>query len=371
MLPVSLGGPHDAGQRIVAAIGAASHWRAFGYLEGPRGCAVMATFSMGTAVFEIGAALLGACVGSFLNVVVWRLPQEDPAKRSLGGRSHCPGCGEQIQWRDNVPVLGWLKLRGKARCCGTSISPRYPLVELLTAAAFYLLAVMPPEPHGPMIVATGAGLVFDLQNAGAFACYAIFLSLLIALTFIDFDTQLLPDALTKPGMAIGVAASIWPGLTGPLVVDDSVSPTLLSLLASVVGLLVGGGTTWAVRALGSYVFKKEAMGFGDVKLLAMIGAFLGWQAALLTLFLGCVFGAIVGVTLALRGGLGLRIPFGPYLAMGAFVSMFWQRPILHLMLVRWPDWQARHPDSVWLVLLLGAGSLFALLLLIRRGRRSG
>lgn len=327
---------------------------------------------MVAALFEIGAALLGACVGSFLNVVIWRVPQEDPAKRKLGGRSHCPGCGQMIRWHDNVPVLGWLFLRGRARCCRTSISPRYPFVELLTAAFFYVLAVAPPFGSAPFVVTEIAGLEevsFDRAAMAAFIAHATFASLLIALTFIDFDTQLLPNVLTKPGMVLGVLFGIWPGVAGQL--DVAAEPVVRTLLASVVGLLVGGGITWGVRALGAAVFKKEAMGFGDVKLMGMIGAFVGWQGALLSLFLGCVFGAVVGIALALRGGLGARIPFGPYLAMGAVVTLFAGDPILHALLVDWPEWQRRNPSSMIFVLTIGVGALFALLLLIRRGRRSG
>jgi hypothetical protein len=119
------------------------------------------------------------------------------------------------------------------------------------------------------------------------------------------------------------------------------------------------------------VFKKEAMGFGDVKLMAMIGAFVGWQGALLSLFLGCVFGAIVGSALALRSGLGLRIPFGPYLALGAIVTLFARERILRLLFEDWPQWQREHSDSQWLLLAVAVGSLFALFVLVRRGRRHG
>lgn len=319
---------------------------------------------MGTAVFEIGAALFGACVGSFLNVVIWRLPQQDPARRTLGGRSYCPGCGKMISWHDNVPVLGWLMLRGKARCCGTTISPRYPFVELLTAVLFYALAAWPP--NGSVFAVDGAILIEPLA---AFAASVVFVSMLVALTFIDFDTQLLPDALTKPGMVIGLIAGAWPGVAGVISDDPLVSVELRSLLASAVGLLVGGGVTWGVRALGSVVFKKEAMGFGDVKLMGMIGAYVGWQGSLLTLFLGCIFGAVVGVSLALRSGLSARIPFGPYLAMGALVALFGQKTLLKLLLVDWPEWQRRNPSSMLLVLFVGIGALLSLLWLIRRGRR--
>ena len=324
---------------------------------------------MATAVFELGAALMGACVGSFLNVVIWRLPQEDPRARSLGGRSHCPRCGALIRWFDNVPVLGWLMLRGRARCCGGAISPRYPLVELLTAVMFFLLAAWPPG--GPIFVPSGDGMVVDAARAAHFGFCAVFVALLIALTFIDFDVQLLPDALTKPGMAIGVVGGLWPGIAGEISHDDSVALPLRTLLASIVGLLVGGGTTWAVRAVGSHVFKKEAMGFGDVKLLAMIGAFLGWRAALLSLFVGCLFGAVVGGALALRKGLGLRIPFGPYLAAGALVALFAEHDLVTLLFERWPEWQRQNPSSQWLLVVMAIGSLGLLFALIRRGRRSG
>jgi len=164
---------------------------------------------MGTAVFEIGAALFGACIGSFLNVVIWRLPQEEPARRKLGGRSHCPNCGKMIRWFDNVPMLGWLFLRGKARCCGKTISARYPFVELLTAALFYALAAWPP--FGAVITADG---VLETRALWAFVASVTFASMLVALTFIDFDTYLLPDVLTKPGMVLGVVAGTWPGVAG-------------------------------------------------------------------------------------------------------------------------------------------------------------
>ena len=141
------------------------------------------------------------------------------------------------------------------------------------------------------------------------------------------------------------------------------------MLASLLGLVVGGGVTWGVRILGSVVFKKEAMGFGDVKLMAMIGAFVGWHGSLLALFLGCVLGAIVGVVLALRSGLSARIPFGPYLAMGALVTLFGRDTLLTWLFVDWPKWQRDNPSSVMVVLGVGIGALFGLPWIIRRGRR--
>ncbi|MBL9079835.1 MAG: prepilin peptidase [Planctomycetes bacterium] len=321
-------------------------------------------------MFEVGAALLGACVGSFLNVVIWRLPQEDPRRRSLGGRSKCPHCGTQIRWHDNLPIVGWLLLRGRARCCGKGIAIRYPLVEALTAALFYALAVWPP--FGPVLVATAAGATaIDGAAATALALHATFVALLVACTFIDFDTQLLPDALTKPGMACGLFGGFWPGVAGVVTDDPSTPRALNTLLASVIGLVVGAGVTWLIRAAGSRIFRREAMGLGDVKFLGMIGAFLGWQGALLSLFVGCVAGALIGGLLALRRGFGLKIPFGPYLALGGLVALFAQAPILELLFVRWPEWQRTSPNAQWFLLVLAVLSLSALFVLVRRGRRAG
>ena len=349
-----------------AATGAVFLLRCVRFEHRPRG-GVCQCFVMGSAVFVVGAALVGACIGSFLNVVVWRLPQEDPRHRSLGGRSHCPHCGAQIRWHDNVPIAGWLLLRGRARCCGGSISVRYPAVELLTAALFLALALWPP--FGPVIVGENGMAMLDPRGAAAFVFHAIFVSLLVACTFIDFDHQILPDVLTKPGTALGWLGGLWPGIAGELMHDPMTPLALRTLLASFAGWAVGAGATWLIRAVGTKIFRREAMGFGDVKFLGMIGAFLGWQGALLTLFLGCVFGALVGGALALRGGLGLRIPFGPYLAMGAVCALFLHRPILHLLFVTWPEWQRSSPTAQWFLLALALLSLSALFVLIRRGRR--
>lgn len=327
---------------------------------------------MAMAVFEVGAALLGACIGSFLNVVIHRLQQDDPTKRSLGGRSRCPRCGAAIRWSDNVPLVGWLLLRGRARCCKAPISMRYPAVELLTAGLFLALALWPPFPFGPVLVERGDGLAsLDVENAAAFVLHATLVSLLIACTFIDFDVQLLPDALTFPGMAIGLVGGLWPGLAGVVTQDNSTAFALRSLLASGLGLGVGAGSTWLIRAAGSRIFRREAMGLGDVKFLGMIGAFLGWQGTLLTLFVGCLSGAVVGSLVLLRGGAGLRIPFGPYLALGALVALFAQKPILHLLFVTWPEWQRSSPTAQWFLLVIALLSLSALFVLVRRGRRMG
>lgn len=314
---------------------------------------------MATAVFEVGAALFGACVGSFLNVVIHRLPQEDPAARSLGGRSHCPHCGALIRWFHNVPVLGWLVLRGRASCCQRPIAFRYPFVELLTAVLFWWLAKAPPfASHGDVVV-----------ESAAFGLHAVFVSLLVACTFIDLDHQILPDRLTKPGMAIGLLAGLWPGLAGSISDDAGVPLPVRTLVASLLGLLAGGGITWLIRAVGSWVFRREAMGLGDVKFLGMIGAFLGFRGALLTMFLGCIFGAAIGGVAMARGGAAARIPFGPYLALGALTALFAADPILDFLFVTWPEWQRTSKSAQWSLLVVALISLVLLFALVRRGRR--
>ncbi|HEX6811079.1 MAG TPA: prepilin peptidase [Planctomycetota bacterium] len=316
-------------------------------------------------VFTVGVALLGACVGSFLNVVIWRLQQEDPKRRSLGGRSHCPRCGALIRWFDNVPVLSWVVLRARARCCGGPISVRYPVVELLTAGLFWVLVTWPPS--GPVLQVQGAEFSVDAERAAAMLLHAVFLSLLVALSFIDFDTQLLPDVLTKPGMAIGLLGGLWPGIAGVISNDPMTSHAFRTLLASGAGLGTGWAITWSIRAIGTRVFRKEAMGFGDVKLMMMIGAFLGWKAALLTMFLGCVSGSIAG-GIGLCLGRGSRIPFGPYLALGAVIAMFFEQRILDVLFVEWPDWQRANPNAQLILSAIAFLCLFGLFAILKRRR---
>jgi leader peptidase (prepilin peptidase)/N-methyltransferase len=323
---------------------------------------------MAMALFEVGATLLGACIGSFLNVVIWRLQQLDPAKRSVGGRSHCPHCGALIRWFDNVPIVSWLLLRAKARCCQKPISSRYPLVEALTAGLFLLLALR--QPYGDVLVQTPDGLAVAANAAVAFGLHAAFLSVLVALSFIDFDTRLLPDVLTIPGICLGLVAGGWPGLAGGLFADPTTNPWVNSFVASLAGYLVGGGVTWAIRIVGTALFRKEAMGFGDVKLMAMIGAVLGWQSALLTMFLGCLFGA-VGGGLGVLLGRGNVIPFGPFLALGAVVCLFWRDAIVYVLFTAWPEWQSQNPAAQWLVLGTSLVLLLLLFAVVRRARRAG
>ena len=249
------------------------------------------------AVFWTLAALLGLVVGSFLNVVVHRVPR----KLSLSSPgSRCGACETPIAWRDNVPVLSYLLLTGRCRHCRAGISVVYPLVELTTLALFLI--------HVWVFGPSALGAVRLL-----FACA------MLVLFFIDLELQILPNVITLPGVAAGVAASVFlpPGLT-------------LSLL----GALLGGGVLWAIAEIYVRVRGIEGMGMGDVKMLGMIGAFLGAPLMALTLVLSSLAGALVGVGLMLggRGDLQRRLPFGTFLAAAAVFASLWGQPIV--------DWYA-------------------------------
>lgn len=320
----------------------------------------------------VSAGTLGACVGSFLNVVIWRLPQEDPKQRSLGGRSRCPACGASIAWHWNLPMLGWLLLRGRAACCGARIAARYPAVELLTMLLFLALAWL--HPHAPLSV----GESIHVQGMLAFLFQATFVSLLVAASFIDLDHRLLLDVLTKPGMALGVLGSlVVPGLAGEssalawLLNEPSLATgRAASVASSVLGLAAGFGVMQAIRVAASRVFRREAMGFGDVKFLAMIGAFTGWAGALSTLLLACVAGALIGTIRRLFTADSM-IPFGPFLAIGAVCSLFWREDVFEFLFVTWPEWQRQSAGSPLAIGLTAILSLIALIVLVRKGRANG
>lgn len=243
--------------------------------------------------------LFGICIGSFLNVCIYRMGREQSIVRPS---SRCPHCGKPIRPRDNIPLLSFVLLRGRCRDCGRKISPRYFLVELLTGVLFVALYnSFGFSPHG-------------------FA-YAALVSGLIVATFVDFDFRIIPDEISLGGIVAGVVLStLFPAL-------HQVPTHTLGLLRSVSGVLVGGGILWVLGAIGDFIFKKESMGGGDIKLLAMIGAFLGWQTALLTLPVASVAGAVVGIIIKIRTKESL-IAFGPYLALGAVICIFWQAKII-------------------------------------------
>ena len=240
----------------------------------------------------------GACIGSFLNVVIYRLP----AKISLVyPPSRCPKCLHSLGKTENVPVLGWLWLRGKCRWCQTPVSPRYPLIEALTGLLF-------------VFVFNHFG--FTWLSLG----YFMLLSWLIALAWIDFDTMTLPNSLTQSGLILGLS---WQFFLGWL--TDGFSGAGNFLFQGILGAVVGIWLFDAILIIGTFVFGKPAMGGGDPKLAAMIGAWLGWQGVLITGFLACCFGSIIGISAIALKLLpkGKPIPFGPFLVLGAMVTIFY------------------------------------------------
>jgi len=248
----------------------------------------------------------GAIVGSFLNVCIHRMPRDQSIVRPP---SHCPSCDRPIRWWDNIPLVSYVVLRGRCRHCQARISPRYFLVELLTA--FLFLA---------------SWLKYRDESLPLAAIYWLLLAGFIAATFIDFEHYIIPNEITVGGLAAGlVISAVYPAL-------HQAETWLGGLAWSALGAVVGGGVLLAVALLGEKIFKKEAMGMGDVKLLAAIGAFLGWQAALFSVFASSLVGGVVGLTLVLAGGKewSSRIPYGPYIVFGAVLWMFWGPE-----LVRW------------------------------------
>ena len=232
--------------------------------------------------------VFGAIIGSFLNVCIVRLPE---ARSVVRPPSHCPVCRRDIAWYDNVPVVSYLLLRGRCRTCGTRISPLYPVVELLTGG----LAVALWLRLGPTL---------------AFAGYFAFIAALVTITFIDLDHRIIPDVISLPGIGVGLVVSL-------------VSP-LVTPLDAVLGALAGGGVLLAIAFGYQAIRGQEGMGGGDIKLLAMIGAFLGWRSVFVTLMVASLIGSLIGVGIMLyqRADTKLAIPFGPFLAGGALVSLF-------------------------------------------------
>jgi leader peptidase (prepilin peptidase)/N-methyltransferase len=257
------------------------------------------------------AGLLGLCVGSFLNVVIHRLPRmmerewqaqcadlrgEPPSPSEVLSlarpRSRCPACGHQITALENVPIISYLILRGKCSNCAAPISLRYPIVEAATG----LLSAYAAWHFGPTPQAVGA---------------LIMLWALIALTAIDYDTQLLPDSITLPLLWIGLALNL--------------AGAYVDLSSAVIGAMAGYLTLWSVYWLFKLTTGKEGMGYGDFKLLAALGAWMGWQMLPVIILLSSIVGAIVGISLIAfsRHGRNTPIPFGPYLAAAGIIALFW------------------------------------------------
>jgi leader peptidase (prepilin peptidase)/N-methyltransferase len=265
-----------------------------------------------------GAAAVGLCVGSFLNVVIHRLPKMlergwevqcaelrgeqvavQPAYNVVVPRSQCPACGHRITAAENVPLVSWLVLKGRCSACKAPISVRYPLVELVGAA----IAVYAIHRYG-------------LTLKGVAACGMLWT--LLALTCIDFDTQLLPDDLTLP--------LLWAGLL------VNVPGTFVSLPAAVIGAAAGYLSLWAIYWLFKLIRGKEGMGFGDFKLLAALGAWLGWQMLPVIVLLSSVVGAVIGIGLIVFKGRDHSVPlaFGPYLAIAGAIALFWGTSLVKL-----------------------------------------
>lgn len=265
-------------------------------------------------ILFVWTGLLGLLVGSFLNVCIFRLPRN--CMSVVKPRSRCPRCRTLIAWYDNIPVLSWLLLGRKCRHCRVPISARYAGVELLTAA-LYLVASW-------RILYGGAATRPD-QQAALFVLHAWFLGALVASTFIDLEFRILPDEITLPGVVVGL---VWSAAFPAVLHATDVprrpdwNPHLASLLASGLGAFVGGGAIWAVGVLGKLLFRKEAMGFGDVKFMAMIGAVLGWHGVLLTFLLACLIGSVYGIGKRLVTGTMGYVPFGPFLSAGALGMLF-------------------------------------------------
>src|SRR5512139_3354827 len=242
----------------------------------------------------IVSLIFGAIVGSFLNVCILRLPKEESI---VWPGSHCPQCKTPIQFYDNIPLVSYMSLKGRCRHCHRVISFQYPLIEGITALTSLILFMK----FGPSL---------------SYLFYFLFVAALIVVTVIDLYHQIIPDVISLPGIGVGLLASlILPQLT---------------FFDSLKGLILGGGSLFVVATLYQWLFKREGMGGGDVKLLAMIGAFLGWRAVILTILLSSLIGSVTGIFIMVLKGKNFKyaIPFGPFLSMGAVVALFYQNEII-------------------------------------------
>jgi len=253
--------------------------------------------------------LFGLIVGSFLNVCIARIPLEISI---VTPRSYCPQCKTPIRWYDNLPLVSFAVLRGRCRTCGQHISWRYPLVELLNGLLFLWA-------------------IFEFGFTGEAVLVMALCSTLVVITFIDLDHQIIPDVITFPGMVIGLAVApfFMSTLAVPLpfglgIILPPMGQNAAAFLNAFIGLVLGGAPLYLIGLLWEKLRKVEAMGGGDVKFMAMVGSFLGWKGAFLTIMLGAMAGSVVGVTLILlkKHQADKVIPFGPFLAFGTLLTMF-------------------------------------------------
>jgi leader peptidase (prepilin peptidase) / N-methyltransferase len=262
----------------------------------------IANYAVGGVFF-----LFGLIIGSFLNVVIYRLPLEQSI--AFPG-SHCPACNAPVQPYDNIPVVSYMILGGKCRSCGVRISPIYPAVELLVALLY--LGCYVKDGLSMMVVA-------DL----------VFVSLIVPLVFIDLKHKLLLNVITYPGLVVLLVLRLlapepWVLAHTPRFGLPNSPVWPVALIGSLLGAVIGGGVLWVIREAYLRIRGEEGMGLGDVKMMAMVGAFLGWQLTLLTIFIGSLLGSLVGVSVILmqRGTMKMKIPFGVFLGPGGVISMF-------------------------------------------------
>lgn len=269
--------------------------------------------------YGIAVFIFGLLIGSFLNVVIYRLPLGESI---VFPGSHCPACDAAIDWYDNIPVVSYAILRGRCRSCRTQISPIYPLVELLVAGLYLLLFFI----HRVQVInGSWLALLADM----------VFVSLIVPLVFIDLRYKLLPNAITYPGLAAllmlrALAPDLWILSHTPQIFWPGAPVWARSMIASLLGAVVGGGSLWLVREIYYRLRHVEGMGLGDVKMMLMVGAFLGWQLTLLTIFIGSLLGSVIGILLiAFRGGgMKTQIPFGVFLGPAAIISLLIGQPFI-------------------------------------------
>jgi leader peptidase (prepilin peptidase)/N-methyltransferase len=376
------------------------------------------------AIILAGLFVLGSVFGSMLNVGIYRLPREERFWRAMRYMvyppSHCPRCQQRIRWYDNTPILGWLLLRGRCRDCRGTISIRYPLIECLTGLLFALVYWLEvPAWWGPVVQQSSvyhelgpAGIVGSAWMSPAamvhwrYAFHMVLVIALIVATFIDIDLRIIPDAVTLPAMTVGLLGSwllgqayivpFWyqtPAMAGaagmygmllrglvppamlgnwfgggpPLGVPAWITahPHLHGLCVSLAGIVVGGGSIWAVRIVGQWALKREAMGFGDVILMAMIGSFIGWQGTLIVFVLSLVSAVVVAIPLWLMWR-DHELPYGPYLSAGALLLLLSARQV-------WPWFDTRvfaMGPLLFPTALVMAGLLAAMLVVWRGIKRS-
>lgn len=248
-------------------------------------------------IIAVTIAVTALSIGSFLNVVIYRLPRKLSFAK---GRSFCPNCSKSLRWYHNIPILSFAFLRGKCGFCGSRISGRYPLVELLTAASYLFF-------------------YYQFGLASNFFLFSFLSSVLLVIFFIDLDFQIIPDVITLPGMVLGLAVSFLPGGIG--------------IVNALIGLLVGGGSLYAMAILGDWLFKKDSMGGGDIKMAGMLGAFLGWQKILFIFISSATLGLVVSVIMMVFSAKLRReriVPFGPFLAVAAFIAIVYGDQLIGL-----------------------------------------